>query len=104
MLNSYTLEIRIIELMDGIARLDLSSEQEDVIGETFTMLIEGEVTRRVAPWAYESMEQKGKEAKNWSFLEFFDAVLKDWTNYLHQSRRYPTISDFIREEVIERKK
>jgi len=95
-------------ILDGVRRvhieLDLSQNQEDAINETFARLIEYEVTKRVAPWAHEPIEQKREEAKNQGFLEFFDVVLKDWANYLCRPERYPTIIDFMREEAIKRQK
>ncbi len=82
----------------------LSRNKGDALNETFARLIEDEVSRKVVPWAYEPIEEKRGEARNQGFLEFFDAVLKDWPNYLRQPERHPTILDFMREEVIKGEK
>jgi hypothetical protein len=82
----------------------LSWAQEDALDETFARLIEMEVTKAVAPWAEEPLEQKRKEANEQGFLEFFDAVLSDWPGYLERIESYPSIETFMREEALKRKR
>jgi len=84
--------------------LGLSQDQEDAIDETFARLIEMEVTKAVVPWAEEPLEQKREEAKEQGFLEFFDAVLGDWPDYLERMKSYPDIGAFMREEALKRKR
>jgi hypothetical protein len=84
--------------------LNLTQEQEDAIDETFARLIEMEVTKVATPLAQEPVEQKRKEAKSHGFLEFFDAVLKDWPNYVDRLEKYENIKIFILEEAEKRRK
>lgn len=84
--------------------LGLLQAQEEAIDETFARLIETEVTRAVAPWAEEPLEQKREEAKWQGFREFFDAVLGDWPGYLDRIETYPDIGALMSEEVLKRKR
>jgi hypothetical protein len=84
--------------------LGLTQAHEHAVDETFARLIEMEVTKAVAPLAEEPIEQKRKEAKSQGFLEFFDAVLNDWSDYTNQLAKYKDIGVFMREEVEKRRK
>lgn len=86
------------------AELELSQAQEDALDETFARLIEMEVTKAVAPWAEEPLEQKREEAREQSFLDFFEAVLSDWPGYLARIESYPTVETFMREEALKRRR
>ncbi len=86
------------------AELDLTQDQEDVIDETFARLVEMEVTKTVVPWAEEPIEEKRREAKEEGFLEFFDAVLKDWVDFVSKPEKYKNIKFFMREEAKKRSK
>jgi hypothetical protein len=84
--------------------LDLMQDQEDAIDETFARLIEMEVTKSVAPWAKEPIEEKRREAEDEGFLEFFDVVLKDWPGFINRLEKYKDIGVFMKEEAKKRRK
>ncbi len=82
---------------------NLTDDQTDAINEAFARLIEREVSKSITPEAEEPLESTRKEVEIMGFLEFFDAVLNDWPNYITRIERYVNISYFISEEVKRRK-